>query len=118
MVKFSLKILCQCSVVISMLVCSSCRGGEQPADYTEDDVKRFVQLGITTKSELSSRFGDPLSETKASDGTPVLIYHRPFIFVNGREHLADKEGFTGFKVYLENDKVVRWDPIVGDKTVR
>jgi hypothetical protein len=118
MVNFSFKILWQCTIFASMLVCSSCRGREEQADYTEDDVKKYVQLGITTRSELSSRFGNPLSETKASDGTPVLIYHRPFIIVNGREHLADKEGFTGFKVYLQNDKVVRWDPIVGDKTVR
>jgi hypothetical protein len=118
MVSFSFKILCLCCVVISTLVCSSCSGREEQEDYTEDDVKKYVELGITTRSQLSSRFGEPSFETKASDGTTVLIYHRPLIFVNGREHLADEEGFTGFKVYLENDKVVRWDPIVGDKAVR
>ena len=105
-----------------ILICLSvfgfgCDRQKQQPGYDETAVRNYVKPGLT-QSELSARFGDPWLETTASDGSKVLIYHRPFVYVDGKERDADKEGFTGFKVYLQDNKVIRWDPITSGPTVR
>lgn len=95
-----------CCVVLSV----SCTKNRSVRDYDEAEVRKLVVPGVS-RAALYARFGKPKSEMQADDGTAVLVFHRPFIYVQGREHLEDKEGFTGFTVRLKNDTAVQWDPI-------
>jgi hypothetical protein len=108
-------LIARCLAILILLSAWSCAKHRDARDYEEVDVKTFVTPGIS-RSVLVSRFGAAELETTAADGTVVLIFHRPTIYVNGKEHLADKEGFTGFKVYLRDDKVLSWDAITSGAT--
>jgi len=105
------KLVC-CAAFFLALLTSCGSNSEKRSDYSEKDVREFLKPGIA-RAEISTRFGIPIFETAASDGTTVLIYHRPFP-VHRKERQA---GFSGFKVYLRENKLISWDPIIGDQSV-
>ena len=90
--------------LILALHINACAQHSHIQDYDEVFVTKTVKPGMT-RAELYSHFGEPVTETKASDGSSVLFYFKH------TKHDGAQDIFGGFEVYLNNDKVLGWHAI-------
>jgi hypothetical protein len=102
-----------CGAALCFGAAGSCRHPSTiEGDYTEQEAKEFLKIGVE-RSAISARFGQPISDTQTGEGGEVLIYHRPFR-TRATAPSPGKYHFTGFSVYLRDNKLVRWEPITAN----
>lgn len=88
------------TLTLQIIVCAQ----SLRVDYDEGFVAKTVRSGMT-REELYSYFGQPVTETKASDSSSVLFYFKR------TKHDGAQNIFGGFEVYVRSNKVVGWDAI-------
>jgi hypothetical protein len=90
----------------------SCHAGSaSEADFTEGEAKAFLRIGVE-RGAIIGRFGKPMTETTATDGSTVLTFLRPFS--SKPKPSPAPIHFAGFQVYLRDNKLIHWDPITSD----
>jgi hypothetical protein len=104
------------SLLLVALVClggfaSSRAGSTNETDFTEQEAKAFLKVGLE-RSAITGRFGNPMTETTATDASTVLTFLRPFS--SKPKPSPAPIHFAGFHVYLRDNKLIHWDPITSD----
>jgi outer membrane protein assembly factor BamE (lipoprotein component of BamABCDE complex) len=107
MLKSVFKHYCCATALFAVLVFVGCKDAKQQevnrAFPTEDEVKRFLQLGLA-KEDVTKHFGSPNFEMTLSNNTTMLVYRIPV--PSGSEAWEYK--WSGFQVYLREGKVIDW----------
>jgi hypothetical protein len=75
---------------------------------TQAEVERVLVVGAS-QDTLRKAFGKPLDFDRDSHGSGVALYYFP------PRARASTNRLSGFRVFYESNRVVRWVPISGDR---